>query len=78
MDILLKNPSFRKKKKVIAPLVLTYNPGNPPMKNWIKNGLEHLHQDPEMKELFPSIDVIFRQDRNLQIGLRTQSRTSRN
>ena len=30
-DLLLRNPSVRKKRKmVIAPLVVTFNPGNPP------------------------------------------------
>ena len=36
-DLLLRNPSMRKKKKmVIAPLMVPFNPGNPPFKTWIQ------------------------------------------
>ena len=36
-DLLLRNPSMRKKKKmVIAPLMVPFNPGNPPFKTWMQ------------------------------------------
>ena len=67
MDLLFGNPATRKKKKsVIAPLVITYNPGNPPVREWIQKGLGVLHEDPKMKKLFPNIDVVFRQNRNIK------------
>ena len=31
-DLLFRTPDQKKKKKVIAPLVITYNPGNPKLK----------------------------------------------
>ena len=48
LDLIFGNPALRKKnkKKVVAPLILTYNPGNPPVKSWIKEGMEILHKDP--------------------------------
>ena len=54
------------KKKVIAPLIITYNPGNPPVRTWINEGLEYLHTDHEVKKILPHIDVVFRQDRNVR------------
>ena len=66
-DLLLRTPSTRKKRKmVIAPLVVTFNPGNPPFKTWIKENIEYLHIDPEMKSLFPKIDVVTRQNQNIK------------
>ena len=39
-DLLLQSPALRKtKKNVIAPLVVTYNPGNPPFKTWIQEDI---------------------------------------
>jgi hypothetical protein len=66
-DLLLRTPSTRKKRKmVIAPLVVTFNPGNPPCKTWKKDNIEYLHIDPEMKSLFPKIDVVRRQNYNIK------------
>ena len=46
LDLIFGNPALRKnkKKKVVAPLILTYNPSNPPVKTWIKEGMEILHK----------------------------------
>ena len=80
MDLLFKDPALRKKNKrmVVAPLVLTYNSGNPPVKDWIKEGLEHLHKDPNMKRIFPKIDVVSRQNKNIQRRVMQNRYKSRN
>ena len=80
MDLLFKDPVLRNKnkKRVVAPLVLTYNPGNPPVKAWIKEGLEYLHQDPKMKKTFPNIDVVFRQNKNIKRRVMQNRYKSRN
>ena len=68
LDLLFRSPTLRKKvkKKVTDPLILTYNPGNPPIRTWINEGLDILHTDPEIKKILPNIDVVFRQDRNIR------------
>ena len=68
MDLIFGNPALRKKKKkkVVAPLILTYNPSNPPVKIWIKEGIEFLHKDPKLVKVFPSLDVVFRQKKNIR------------
>ena len=49
-DLLLRTQTQRKKRKnVIAPLVVTYNPGNPPFKLWIQESIEILHKDQKLK-----------------------------
>ena len=65
-DLLFKSPAQRKKSKKRAPLVLTFNPGNPPVKSWINEELSNLHKDPKMKKTFPNIDVVYRQNRNIR------------
>jgi hypothetical protein len=56
LDLIFGNPALRKnkKKKVVAPLILTYNPSNPPVKTWIKEGMEILHKDPKLKKVSKS------------------------
>ena len=68
LDLIFGNPALRKnkKKKVVAPLILTYNPSNPPVKTWIKEGMEILHKDPKLKKVFPNLDVVFRQNKNIR------------
>ena len=66
-DLLLRTPAQGKKKRnVIAPLVVTYNPGNPPFKLWIKELIEILHKDKDLKALFPKVDVVTRQNANIK------------
>ena len=66
-DLLLSNPSMRKKRKMVfAPLVVTFNPGNPPFQTWIKEHIDYLHIDPKLKSLFPKIDVVTRQNHNIK------------
>ena len=50
----------------MAPLILTFNPGNPPVKSWIDEEISNLYQDPKMKKTFPNIDVVYRQNRNIR------------
>ena len=47
-------------------MVLTNNPGNPPIKNWIREEINILHRDPKLRKIFPEIDVITRQNRNIK------------
>ena len=42
-------------------LVVTYNPGNPPLHSWINSLLNTLHEDPEMKNLCPRVPIVTRQ-----------------
>ena len=64
MDLLF-NENRKKKRQIIAPLVITYNRGNPNFKEWIKEELYILHQDSKAKEVFPKIDVVTRQGQNI-------------
>ena len=64
MDLLF-NDSRKKKRKVISPLIITFNPGNPPIKRWIQEEIKVLHEDPTLKKIFPKIDVVTRQAENI-------------
>ena len=55
-----------KKRTVIAPLVITYNPGNPKFKQWIISEIGVIHEDHTLKKIFPSIDVVTRQTANIK------------
>ena len=46
-------------------LVVTHNPGNPYFKQWIREEIYILHQDQKTKEVFPKIDVVTRQGKNI-------------
>ena len=60
-DLLLRIPASKKKRRsVIAPLVVTYNPGNPPFKAWTQEHNTVLQLDPKLKAPFPKIYVITR------------------
>ena len=65
-NLLFRTPDQKKKKKVIAPLVITYNPGNPKLKSWIFEEISLLHEDPKLRKIFPSIDVVTRQTSNIK------------
>jgi hypothetical protein len=65
MDLLFRTKE-QKKRNVIAPLVITFNPGNPKFKNWIKIEISVLHEDPKLKKVFSSIDVVTRQTSNIK------------
>ena len=56
----------KKKRTVIAPLVITVNPGNPKFNDWIKSEISILHEDPSLKKLFPEISVVTRPNRNIK------------
>ena len=45
--------------------MITFNPGNPPMKKWIGDEIKILHEDPNLKKIFPKIDVVTRQAENI-------------
>ena len=51
---------------VIAPLVITFIPGNPNFKDWIKSEISILHEDPSLKKLFQEISVVKRQNLNIK------------
>ena len=63
---LLFNTSRKKKRTVIAPLVVTYSPGNPNFRDWIRQELPTLHEEPKLKTLIPKIDVVTRQAPNIE------------
>ena len=65
LDLLFKSPAQRKKIEKRAPVVLTFNPGNPPVHSWIKNYLAILHEDRKVKKAIPSISVVTRQAPNI-------------
>ena len=67
-DLLLADPSNRKKPKrrIVAPLIVTNSPANPPYKKWINEELSILHRDPQMKKTFPYINVVTRQNQNIK------------
>ena len=62
---LLFNKNRKPKRIIIAPLVITYNPGNPNFRKWIQEEISILHQDDKTKQLFPKIDVVTRQGKNI-------------
>jgi hypothetical protein len=64
MDLLF-NENRKKKKQIIAPLIITYTRGNPNFKQWIQEEMYILHQDSKAKEVFPKIDVVTRQGQNI-------------
>ena len=72
-DLLFRQNLPKKKKKVLCPLVTTYNSSNPPFATWIKEELEVLHQSPKMAELLPYISTVTRQNQNIgQIAIRAR------
>ena len=56
-----KTKMKKKAREMRSCLVLTHNPANPPVHKWIKNLLNTLHEDPEMKALCPNIPIVTRQ-----------------
>ena len=65
-DLLFKqNINNKKKKRIICPLVITYNTSNPPLGKWINEELQTLHQSEKLKELMPYISTVTRQDKNI-------------
>ena len=65
-DLLFRTPDQKKRKQIIAPLVITYNPGNPKFKSWIREEIKLLHEDSKLRKLFPAIDVVTRQTPNIK------------
>ena len=64
MDLLFKDPSLRNKTK--KRVVLTFNPDNPPVKAWINEGLEYLHQDPKLRKYFLALMLFLYRIRMLE------------
>ena len=62
---LLFNTNKKKKRTVIAPLVITFSPANPKFRDWIAEELPILHEEPKLKKLIPKIDVVTRQAPNI-------------
>ena len=53
MDLLFKTKDKKKKKTIIAPLVITFNPGNPKFNEGIREEWDILNEDPKLKVIFP-------------------------
>ena len=51
---------------VVAPLVITFNSGNPPFYKWIQENMSILHEDPKVKKAIPRIDCVTRQSKNIE------------
>ena len=51
LDLLFISPSLRKniKKQVVAPLIITFDPEDSPLRTWIEEGIR----------LLPYIDVVY-------------------
>ena len=47
-------------------MILTYNAGNPPIKQWINENIGHLHKDEQLKKIFPYINVVTRQGKSIK------------
>jgi hypothetical protein len=47
-----------KRTETISHLIITFNSGNPPMKRWIQEEIQVLHEDPTLKKIFPKIDEV--------------------
>ena len=45
--------------------MITYNPPNTNFRKWIQEEMHILHQDDKTKQLFPKIDVVTRQGKNI-------------
>jgi hypothetical protein len=65
MDLLFSNNN-KKKRTVIAPLVITFSPANPNFRKWIAEEILMLHEEPKLKKLLPKIDIVTRQARNIE------------
>ena len=64
-DLLFGQNPNKKKKRVICPLVITFNTSNPPLAGWINEELKVLHQSPKMKQLVPYVSTVTRQSKNI-------------
>ena len=64
LDLLFGQKKTRK-RQIIAPLVITYSPANPPFRKWIQEELHILHSDSKLKKILPKIDVVTRQGKNI-------------
>ena len=73
-DLLFRqNSQKRKKKRILCPLVTTYNTSNPPFALWIREELPVLHQSGKMAEILPHISTVTRQAKNIsQIAVRSK------
>ena len=66
LDLLFKDPTIknlRKKRKIIAPLIVTFSEANPPLKQWINQTITILHSNEDLKSVFPHISVVTRQNK---------------
>ena len=70
-------PTQLSKPKFCPTFIITYNPHNPPLRDWLKNNHHILLADPKMKKMYPKPpSVSFRQPKNLkQILVRSKLKT---
>ena len=57
MDLLFSNNN-KKKRTVIAPLVITFSPANPNFRKWITEEIPMLHEEPKLKKLLPKFILL--------------------
>ena len=65
-DLIFNTDRRKKKRTVIAPLVITYSSANPNFKKWIFEEMSTLHEEPKLRTLLPKIDVVTRQAPNIE------------
>ena len=61
-DLIFNTDKKKKKRNIIAPLVITHNPRNPNFKQWIQEEINILHQD---QEVFPKKYAVTCQGKNV-------------
>ena len=64
-DLIFSTQKKPNKRRIIAPLIVTQSPANPPFRKWIQEEIHILHKDPEMKKTFPVLSVVTRQNKNI-------------
>lgn len=63
---LIFSTNKQKKRTVIAPLIVTFSPGNPNFRKWISEEISTLHEEPKLRTILPKIDVVTRQAPSIQ------------
>ena len=71
------SPTLLSKPKFCPTFIITYNPHNPPLRNWLKEHHHILLVDEKMRKIYPQApSVSYRQPRNLkQILVRSRLKT---
>jgi hypothetical protein len=55
-DLIFSSSTKKKKKHVVAQLIITFSPAKPNVRRWIFEELPTLHEDPKLKKVLPKIE----------------------